>query len=120
MDRPILIIGAGMAGLFTALALGSRGHAVTILERDPPPPEGGADDAFESWNRRGVGHLRHSHAFLARLRSIITERHPALHKRLVDMGVEPTGLGPERLAAIMKQDYERWGPPIRASGFQPQ
>ncbi len=45
---------------------------------------------------------------------------PALHKRLIDMGVEPTGLGPEKLAAIMKQDYERWGPPIRASGFQPQ
>jgi len=88
MDEPILIIGAGMAGLFTALALGSRGHAVTLLERDPPPPEGGADAAFDSWNRRGVGHLRHSHAFLARLRSIVVERHPVLHKRLLDAGCQ--------------------------------
>lgn len=88
MDEPILIIGAGMAGLFTALALGSRGHAVTLLERDPPPPEGGADAAFDSWNRRGVGHLRHSHAFLARLRSIVVERHPVLHRRLLDAGCQ--------------------------------
>lgn len=99
MDQPILIIGAGMAGLFTALALGSRGHAVTVLERDPPPPEGGADAAFDSWNRRGVGHLRHSHAFLARLRSIIIERHPALHRRLLQAGCQEltfaSGLGPK-------------------------
>lgn len=45
---------------------------------------------------------------------------PAMNKRMLDMGVEPTGLGPEQLAAIMKQDYERWGPPIRASGFKPE
>lgn len=43
---------------------------------------------------------------------------PALNKRLVDMGLEPTGLGPERLGAILKEDLERWGPPIRASGFK--
>ncbi len=43
---------------------------------------------------------------------------PALHKRLIDMGLEPTGLGPERLEAILKDDLERWGPPIRASGFK--
>jgi tripartite-type tricarboxylate transporter receptor subunit TctC len=44
---------------------------------------------------------------------------PQLNKRLSDMGLEPTGWSPERLAAIMKADYERWGPPIRASGFKP-
>lgn len=45
---------------------------------------------------------------------------PAVHKRLIDMGVEPTGLGPEKLAAIMKDDFDRWGPPIRESGFKPE
>lgn len=43
-----------------------------------------------------------------------------MHKRLLEMGVEPTGFGPARLATIMKEDYDRWGPPIRASGFKPQ
>lgn len=44
---------------------------------------------------------------------------PQLNKRLSDMGLEPTGWPPERLAAVMKADHERWGPPIRASGFKP-
>lgn len=43
---------------------------------------------------------------------------PALNKRLVEMGLEPTGQGPDRLAAALKEDLERWGPPIKASGFK--
>lgn len=44
---------------------------------------------------------------------------PATRQRIADMGLEPTGYGPERLGEILKVDYERWGPPIRASGFKP-
>lgn len=44
---------------------------------------------------------------------------PAMKKRLEDMGLEPTGLGPDRLGAILKADHERWGPVIKASGFKP-
>lgn len=44
---------------------------------------------------------------------------PAVNKRLVDMGLEPTGQGPAQLATVMKADFERWGPPIRASGYKP-
>ena len=44
---------------------------------------------------------------------------PATRQRLVEMGLEPTGHGPAQLGAIMKADFERWGPPIRASGFKP-
>lgn len=78
MDQRILVIGAGMAGLFSALALAGPGRRIDVLERDPPTPTGGADEAFADWNRRGVGHLRHSHAFLARLRNLVQEHHPAL------------------------------------------
>jgi len=45
---------------------------------------------------------------------------PAVAKRLVDMGLEPTGGGPDKLAAALKADYEHWGPVIKASGFKPE
>lgn len=45
---------------------------------------------------------------------------PAMQKKLIDMELEPTGYGPEKLAEILKADYEKWGPPIRDSGFKPQ
>jgi 2-polyprenyl-6-methoxyphenol hydroxylase-like FAD-dependent oxidoreductase len=87
VSQTVLVVGAGMAGLFSTLALGKAGYSVTIVERDPPVPEGGPDEAFESWNRRGVGHLRHSHAFLARLREILVAEYPDLLKELTEAGV---------------------------------
>ena len=44
---------------------------------------------------------------------------PELRKRLDDMGLEPTGYGPAELARILKADYDKWGPVIKASGFKP-
>ncbi|MBI1187534.1 MAG: FAD-dependent oxidoreductase [Alphaproteobacteria bacterium] len=75
-----------MAGLCTALALAPTGRVVTLLDRDPPPPHGDADVAFADWRRRGVGHLRHSHAFLARLREFIRAEHPDLLSALLESG----------------------------------
>jgi 2-polyprenyl-6-methoxyphenol hydroxylase-like FAD-dependent oxidoreductase len=86
MTERVLVIGAGMAGLWTALALAPTGREVVLLERDPPVPEGGPDTAFTDWQRRGVGHLRHSHAFLARLRTIIRDDHPQLLADLLAAG----------------------------------
>jgi 2-polyprenyl-6-methoxyphenol hydroxylase-like FAD-dependent oxidoreductase len=80
-----------MAGLFVALALAPSGREIVLYERDPPPPEGGPDVAFEHWSRRGVGHLRHSHGFLARLRGLIATEHPALMTELIAAGVREIG-----------------------------
>lgn len=44
---------------------------------------------------------------------------PAMKQRLEKMGLEPTGYGPAELAAILRNDYDKWGPIIRASGFRP-
>ena len=44
---------------------------------------------------------------------------PAMRHKLEDMGLEPTGLGPAELGRILKADYDKWGPVIRASGFKP-
>lgn len=42
----------------------------------------------------------------------------ALRQRIAQMGLQPTGDGPERLAAILKADHERWGRTIRETGFE--
>lgn len=85
-DEKVLVIGAGIAGLCVALALGPTGREVTVLERDEGPPAGDADVAFRDWRRKGVGHLRQSHAFLARLRNIIRDDHPKLLEDLLAAG----------------------------------
>lgn len=104
MSEQVLVIGAGIAGLSAALALAPTGRRVVLLERDPAPPEGDADAAFADWTRRGVGHLRHSHAFLARLRSIIRDQHPALHEQLLEAGCRELGFD-GMLTDIQKQRY---------------
>lgn len=87
MRETVLVVGAGIAGLCCALALGRTGRQVIVAERDGPPPPGGADEAFYDWKRNGVGHLRQSHAFLARLRNIIRDDHPQLLEALAAAGV---------------------------------
>ncbi len=44
---------------------------------------------------------------------------PEMRQRLEQMGLEPTGLGPAELAKILRADYDKWGPVIKASGFKP-
>jgi len=86
VTQRIVIIGAGMAGLMSALALHGDGREILLLDRDPPPPEGGPDVVFSDWERRGVGHFRHSHAFLARLVNLIRDREPALLDAMLAAG----------------------------------
>lgn len=71
----IIVVGGGIAGLGTALACARAGHEVTVLERDDTPMAPDADAAFE-WERTGAPQVRHSHAFLARLRNLLRDRAP--------------------------------------------
>lgn len=80
-----LVIGAGVAGLGAALALGRDGHHVTVLERDATPLPDNPHAAFE-WDRRGAPQVRHSHMFLARLRNLLRDRYPDVREALLDAG----------------------------------
>ncbi len=83
----VIVIGAGIGGLCTALMLAPSGRAITMVERDGPIGYGDPDDLFRDWRRTGVGHVRQSHAFLARLRSIMKAEHPELLQQLKALGV---------------------------------
>jgi len=87
MSETIAVIGAGIGGLCTALALAPTGRRIVILERDAAPPGDDPDAVFHDWKHTGVGHLRQSHAFLARLRTIIKAEHPRLLDELLALGV---------------------------------
>jgi 2-polyprenyl-6-methoxyphenol hydroxylase-like FAD-dependent oxidoreductase len=82
----VLVAGAGIAGLGAALALSDGTRRVTILDRDPPPPDASPEEAFRTWERRGATQLRHSHAFLGRLTTLIRKRYPQLMEELVAAG----------------------------------
>jgi 2-polyprenyl-6-methoxyphenol hydroxylase-like FAD-dependent oxidoreductase len=72
----IVIVGAGVVGLGTALLLAQDGHRVTVLERDPQPPPDLASEAWDAWERRGVNQFRLPHFFLARYRSVLDQEFP--------------------------------------------
>ena len=74
----VLVAGSGITGLGVALALGDGTRRITLIDRDPPPPDLSPDEAFLSWERRGATQLRHSHAFLGRLNMLLRTRYPDL------------------------------------------
>src|SRR5438046_9247995 len=81
----IVIVGAGVAGLGAALLLARESHDVVLLERDETPLPNTPDEAF-GWQRRGAPQVRHSHAFLARLRNLLRDRLPDVRDDLLRAG----------------------------------
>jgi 2-polyprenyl-6-methoxyphenol hydroxylase-like FAD-dependent oxidoreductase len=82
----VVVIGGGVAGLGAAMTLADAGFDVTVVERDEVTLPATPDDAFDSWPRRGAPQVRHSHAFLALLRNLLRDRHPALLSDLLAAG----------------------------------
>ena len=86
----ILVLGAGLCGLSTAMLLARDGHQVTVLERDPaPPPQAGppeAAQAWETWERRGVSQFRLPHVMLPRWRVQMEQELPEVLDELLAAG----------------------------------
>ena len=88
----ITVVGGGVAGLSSALTLARQGHHITVLERDDTPMPASADAAFD-WDRRGAPQVRHSHAFLARLRNMLRDHHPDVLESLLQAGASEIRFG---------------------------
>lgn len=84
----ILILGAGLGGLSTAMLTAREGHQVTVLERDPvaPPPPEHADAAWEDWQRRGVNQFRLPHFMMPRWWSLLRTELPDVRSPLEAAG----------------------------------
>jgi 2-polyprenyl-6-methoxyphenol hydroxylase-like FAD-dependent oxidoreductase len=82
----IVVCGGSVVGLSAAMLLARDGHRVTVLERDPAPPPTAATDAFDRWDRRGVGQFHQPHTLLPPFRAILDAELPGTVDRLVDAG----------------------------------
>ncbi|WP_307838636.1 MULTISPECIES: FAD-dependent oxidoreductase [unclassified Frankia] len=92
----VVIVGAGAAGLLAAVFLARAGRQVLVLDRDPATPPG-ADEP-----RPGVPQARHSHAYLARFRALLTQRAPDLLARLLAAGAREISLAQTAPAEIRR------------------
>jgi choline dehydrogenase-like flavoprotein len=97
----VLMLGAGLGGLSTAMLLARDGHQVTVLERDlaEPPP---AARAWEAWERRGVNQFHLPHFMLPRWRLQMEREVPEVLDELGAAGglrINCIGMFPRRGAA---------------------
>ncbi|HEX4250153.1 MAG TPA: FAD-dependent oxidoreductase [Pseudonocardia sp.] len=108
MSAPkVLVLGAGVAGLTTAIALGRRGIAVDVLERDRPRAPSGRR-AAGSWYRDGVPHAGQGHVFSPRCHRVLASELPDVLRELVQHGARELAVG---------RSAGRWdGPEADASG----
>lgn len=83
--KRIVIAGGGICGLTGAMMLADDGHDVVVLERDPAPPPGSPDEAFE-WQRHGVAQFGLGHWMQARGTSILRDAAPSAMALLRDNG----------------------------------
>jgi 2-polyprenyl-6-methoxyphenol hydroxylase-like FAD-dependent oxidoreductase len=88
----IAVVGGGISGMATALSLSRSGHQITLFERDNVPLAKDPHDAFDA-DRRGAPQVRHSHAFLARLRNLLRDEYPDVLASLYEAGATDLRFG---------------------------
>lgn len=81
------MVGAGIGGLMSALALQRHGLHATLYERDSAPPQGVSAQDSIAWLRKGVPQSLHPHFFMGRLRILMEEHYPDIVESLFRAGV---------------------------------
>lgn len=93
----IVVIGAGFAGLYSALLLARRGHSVLILEQDPATPPEDTEACFSGWPRRGVAQARQPHLLLNRTARVLQDQTPEVLAAFVSQGANLLTAAGERV-----------------------
>ncbi len=88
----VLILGAGICGLGTALLLARDGHHVTVIERDDSALPDTPQEAWDTWARKGVGQFRQPHNFMPGFRLILETELPDLQDALRRAGASTLDL----------------------------
>jgi 2-polyprenyl-6-methoxyphenol hydroxylase-like FAD-dependent oxidoreductase len=91
----VIVVGAGPAGLFTAIALARQGHRVTLVDRDSGPPEEGR------WQRNAVMQFHHPHTFRGPVVDILGDEMPDVLAHLTDTGAVIATAPDGRPAALL-------------------
>jgi 2-polyprenyl-6-methoxyphenol hydroxylase-like FAD-dependent oxidoreductase len=106
----VIILGAGLNGLTTALLLARDGHDITVLERDPAEPVEAAD-AWKAWDRPGVNQFRLPHMMLPRWSAAMAQDLPDVLDELVRVGglrINVMQMLPEARRGPLREDDARF------------
>lgn len=81
----VVVLGAGPAGLASAILLARRGLGVVVLDRDEGPPDD-PEAAWEGWTRRSVSQFRLVHYLQPGGRAVLAENLPEVIDELESLG----------------------------------
>ncbi len=82
----IVVIGAGAAGLTSALMLARAGHEVAVVDRDELAPAADVETAAATAFRAAAPQIVQPHILLTTFREIVRERLPDVYQALLDAG----------------------------------
>ena len=116
----VVVVGAGIGGLTTALLLGRRGHRVIVVEQEPVAAPAGLADA-RWWWRSSAPQAAHGHVFAARCRELLAAEAPDVLAELRRAGVAEMRLthhAPHTLTGPVEDDPRLVGLATRRSVFE--
>jgi glycine/D-amino acid oxidase-like deaminating enzyme len=91
-EPPIVVIGAGLAGMAIALMLAKQKLPVVVLDRDPRDAFGRSDE--HPARRIGAPHSGHPHSLLAGGRDVLSRSLPEVAREVYRLGARDATVWP--------------------------